>query len=643
MSTRNGQFVADINSGKDLSPDEVSTVEGVRAKSTLSRGADPASLYGRRIQLPQMLVLIFIPILVLSIQTCGTFCDILAYKQEMTDLETQITRAAQLDMLITRIQLERLEVALLIYINGNSFRSNLTQRFRATNKVLENLPTWSMITVTDYKEENQILKAPDKIVLEARLDNCREKLETTRINMPDVTECYNGIIADMLNYLTKQIKETDNTGVWRYLVALKKLLWSLEYLGIASVDGINYFANGVLARDLHVHYVRYDTLSRDLLTLSLTVVPSLKPLYVELTRTMLNYGRLKMRRDEILRNKNRQPSVDDTVAYFETLATYTDELRKLQLELHHNVRTYVNAILKEVSSKEGTNIAIVVLLLIVAPVTVILVRNAVETIKMHAANLAQKSRELKREKKKSDTLLFQMLPQSVAQQLKQIQQAPAEYYEAATVYFSDIIGFGSITAEVSPFEAVTLLNSIYKLFDSRIDCYDVYKVETVGCSYMVASGAPIRNGDKHASEIATLALDLLSASSFFQIPKRPGVHIQLRSGVHTGPVVAGIVGTKIPRYCLLGDTVSTASFMETTGEALRIHISQDTKKILDSVGGFNTERRGLVDVMGKGFLETHWLISKEGGIIGMNDLDMPTSFEDVRPVFMRRLREEGTL
>lgn len=112
-------------------------------------------------------------------------------------------------------------------------------------------------------------------------------------------------------------------------------------------------------------------------------------------------------------------------------------------------------------------------------------------------------------------------------------------------------------------------------------------------TYIHIFGLP--TGNKHVSEIATMALDLLDASTFFKIPRSMDI-LQIRCGVHTGPVVAGIVGTKMPRYCLFGDTVNTASRMESTGEAHKIHITEEMNQSLMRVGGFKTEHRGLIDV-----------------------------------------------
>ncbi|KAG8330393.1 hypothetical protein J6590_064845 [Homalodisca vitripennis] len=471
----------------------------------------------------------------------------------------QVTIATELGKVVTHIQIERSEVAFYIHTNGSMLRGNLSERFAKTDHALDEMIDWPPFISKDPEIESM-----SKEKLKERLESYRRKIDSEESSMKDMLKWYNSLNAAMLNHLTAQIKETDNSGVWRLLIAFKNLLRSIENFGISMAYGINYFGAGVLPNSSYIQFVKHSFIAQDVLNTTFNYVPQLRKTYYDLNVTMMK--EIEVMRKAILNNKPRDKDPKRAKDYFDLMANYASELRKLQALIREDIKNYINETLQDASSKEALGIAILALVLLIAPIIIILVRNAVATIQMYAAHLAEKAHELKKEKRKSDTLLYQMLPPSVAQRLKQTQQVPAEYYEAVTVYFSDIVGFTEIAAISTPLEVVTFLNSIYKLFDARIECYDVYKVETIGDSYMVASGLPVKNGNRHVSEIATMALDLLAGSLHFPVPHRPAQRLQIRSGVHTGPVVAGIVGSKMPRYCLFGDTVNTASRMESTGE-----------------------------------------------------------------------------
>ncbi|XP_064609278.1 receptor-type guanylate cyclase gcy-28-like [Liolophura sinensis] len=245
-----------------------------------------------------------------------------------------------------------------------------------------------------------------------------------------------------------------------------------------------------------------------------------------------------------------------------------------------------------------------------------IVDNMLNLLEKYASNLEgivqERTQQLVEEKKKTDRLLYSMLPQAVAERLKLGQIVPPELFDSVTIFFSDIVGFTSLSSESTPMQVVDLLNDLYTCFDSTIAEHDVYKVETIGDAYMVVSGAPLRNGGKHPMCVADMALDLLSATVTFNIRHRPGSQLQLRVGIHTGPCAAGVVGQTMPRYCLFGDTVNTASRMESNGEALKIHVSQESYHALQIIGGYVFSKRGEVSMKGKGLQTTYWLLGKHG-------------------------------
>ncbi|EDV30989.2 uncharacterized protein Dana_GF15131 [Drosophila ananassae] len=241
--------------------------------------------------------------------------------------------------------------------------------------------------------------------------------------------------------------------------------------------------------------------------------------------------------------------------------------------------------------------------------------NMLSIMEKYAYNLEglvqERTNLLYEEKKKTDTLLYQMLPRPVAELLKRGDPVEAECFDCVTILFSDIVGFTELCTTSTPFQVVEMLNEWYTCCDSIISNYDVYKVETIGDAYMVVSGLPLPNGNRHAGEIASLALHLLETVGNLKIRHKPTETVQLRIGVHSGPCAAGVVGRKMPRYCLFGDTVNTASRMESTGQSMKIHISEATNQLLQTIGGYVCIERGLTNIKGKGDMRTYWLTNQQ--------------------------------
>uniref|UniRef100_A0A1I8IR76 guanylate cyclase n=1 Tax=Macrostomum lignano TaxID=282301 RepID=A0A1I8IR76_9PLAT len=234
---------------------------------------------------------------------------------------------------------------------------------------------------------------------------------------------------------------------------------------------------------------------------------------------------------------------------------------------------------------------------------------------------------LEEERQKTDNLLYQMLPKRVAEALRNGERVDAEKFSMVTVLFSDIVGFTDICSGSSPEAVITMLNSIFTLFDQHTEVHQVYKtpsiarhvqVETIGDAYMVVGGCPDRMED-HAQRVADQGLDMLESSRLVRAPggedgiqkivARPS-RPQIRVGMHSGPVVTGVVGEKMPRFCLFGDTVNTASRMESHGCPGLVHMSEPSYLLVKD--SHVTEPRGKIYVKGKGEMKTYFLLGKAG-------------------------------
>ncbi|XP_048511363.1 soluble guanylate cyclase 88E isoform X2 [Athalia rosae] len=234
---------------------------------------------------------------------------------------------------------------------------------------------------------------------------------------------------------------------------------------------------------------------------------------------------------------------------------------------------------------------------------------ALDQEQLKSKKLEESMRRLDAEMKRTDELLYQMIPKQVADRLRNGESPidTCEMFDTVSILFSDVVTFTEICSRITPMKVVSMLNAMYSIFDTLTERNRVYKVETIGDAYMVVSGAPDKERD-HADRVCDMALDMVEAITDLKDPST-GNHLQIRVGVHSGAVVAGIVGLKMPRYCLFGDSVNTASRMEATSEAMQIHISQPTKELLSS--SYKVAERGQIQVKGKGMMKTYWLEKRE--------------------------------
>ncbi len=210
------------------------------------------------------------------------------------------------------------------------------------------------------------------------------------------------------------------------------------------------------------------------------------------------------------------------------------------------------------------------------------------------------------EKKRSDMLLLNILPKDIARQLKDGNNGKgyiASSYASVSVLFADIVGFTKLSATVSAEDLVKLLNGIFSGFDQLSEKHGLEKIKTIGDAYMVVAGIPMERAD-HAQAIARMAIDMQVMISEFK-QNATAEDISVRIGIASGPVVAGIIGIKKFIYDLWGDTVNTASRMESHGEPNRIHISDVTRQLLGNE--FACEDRGFIQVKGKGEMQTYFL------------------------------------
>ena len=215
--------------------------------------------------------------------------------------------------------------------------------------------------------------------------------------------------------------------------------------------------------------------------------------------------------------------------------------------------------------------------------------------------------QLQIERSKSERLLLNVLPKAIAERLKAGQRTIVDSFIDSTVLFADIVGFTRIAARQSPHRTVQLLNELFSGFDRIAETRELEKVKTIGDAYMLASGVPVMRAD-HAEACAEAAFEFIEAVRVFN--RRHSLDWAIRVGMNSGPVVAGIIGTKKFSYDLWGDTVNIASRMESHGQPGKIQVSEATKKLLE--GKYDFTPVGVIEIKNSSPMPTYLLAKKAG-------------------------------
>ncbi|RMG81413.1 MAG: adenylate/guanylate cyclase domain-containing protein, partial [Bacteroidetes bacterium] len=220
--------------------------------------------------------------------------------------------------------------------------------------------------------------------------------------------------------------------------------------------------------------------------------------------------------------------------------------------------------------------------------------------------LEAKNKIIEAEKARSEALLLNILPRQTAEELKATGKAAARKYDSVTVLFTDFVAFTQIAEQTQPEELVAELDECFRAFDDIISRFNIEKIKTIGDAYMCAGGLPEKN-DTHPEDVVRAALEMRDFMTHFAEKQRANgrPEFKIRLGIHTGPVVAGVVGSKKFVYDIWGDAVNLAARMEQSGVPGKVNISRHTFELVR--GKFRTEYRGKIEAKNKGPVEMYFI------------------------------------
>ena len=420
---------------------------------------------------------------------------------------------------------------------------DLKKRYSTTENALDKMKIWRLPKDADADIFNS------KLRFQLRLSDFRKRITPNTDNsevdlsVEEVSQYYNYITRVLLDDLSNAIRSSNGSSTWRFLISYKNMLRAVENIGIEMSLGLRFFARGTLTNGNKAKFIEHQKLAVEYLSQSELFATDLRE-DIAKVRNGTDFDRFIRTYNDLSRVENvnftsKDEKISKIFRYFESSVSVMESLRIIVGQIRKVIQDTMTEEFRSANKDFSMTVLLLIVVVIISPMILILVKTAIQAVQILSNGLRANFTALKHERKRSEKLLYQMLPPIVADAMKN-QKKTSWLFESATVFFSEIDEFKAIARDCRPLELFQLLNIIYKTFDERIDVYDVYKVETINDSYMVASGLPQKNGDKHASEIANLALDLQNITPTIVVPHDTNRRLQIRMGIHSGATIAGV-------------------------------------------------------------------------------------------------------
>ncbi|ESP04584.1 hypothetical protein LOTGIDRAFT_63120, partial [Lottia gigantea] len=539
---------------------------------------------GKKTQLVKMVSIVMIPVAVLTGLTANTFVN--TFTSYMSSgIRKTILYSVELGQVVHSLQKERDMSALYISKISPVSKSFLLQRYPETDRSIEKLTFWTTLSRFEFQSKDKFL---------SYLNRHRYELDTLNQTVTMELQMYTTLIRVFIKWLYDTMTEEESGFIWRSLVSYLEVIIVKEYMGLERALGMVFYAKGRFpSRNVYLWFSESQDVSNATFLSARRYSDLVDTLYNknikgnETTLKVLGNMRAEIRRNEL----GGKGSIRMAEWWYNNMTVYMDLLLETQSELAQEITGLLDQ-RQSVNLQKLIAISVVfVCVFVFCPIIIYAAYKLTNEIQKYSISLTERTKALCKEKKRTLVLLNQMLPKHIATTVVQDEPVTPEKFDSITVLVSNIQGFTQLASRSSPTQVVEMLMSLNELFESRIEKYDVHKIERQGDAHMVVSGLPIRNGVQHASEISLMALDLTDSVNHLKIPHLPGTKLKLRIGIHSGPVVAGIVGTSLPRFSLIGDTITVATRMEVLGKADRVHISSATHELLAALAGFTTQIR----------------------------------------------------